>query len=681
MRNQIAMSQGKIIEYIERGKFICTVCVQDNGNSLRLLTPSNREVKLPPKRAILISQKNINTEKSREELVEILRQTEQKRLSLIDGIDIKELWELVRDENEHFDNKYLAQLVFGHDLTDDHLSAVMRALFEDHLHFKMKDGRFLANSEEKVEQILRQREEEALREERIDFGSAWLKDIQEGKSPEDPPHKEYIVDLLVQLALYGTDAPDVKYGKELLAKVGISDIQKARELLIRLGTWEENENLDLLRFGIESSFTEKQLDESASLSKAETRFEGREDLRDLFVVTIDGPSTLDFDDAVSLEIVDDELHLGIHIADVADIISSGSILDKEAARRASTLYLASKQIPMIPHDLSHDTLSLIQGKDRPAISLFARFERSGRLLDYRFSASVINVHQKLTYEQADEILDTGDPLPDQHLPHTEKPAAMLPELYQLSLLLKNERFRQDALNLSLPDLQVVFNDDSSFELKQDSQDTPSRMIIAELMILYNCLAARFCRDNQIPALFRTQSEPSERLSEDEAGYIFYVFRQRRKLSPVYIETSAGFHSGLGVDAYIQVTSPIRRYLDLVAQRQIRTFLMQKELAYSHKKLEELRVFVGPVVKDLMNIKRNRNRYWILKYLSGKRGEKYKAFILDELKRKYRIVLVDFFVIAEIDRRNGVIVKPGEEIVVEVRMADPWDDVLKLEYGD
>jgi len=71
---------------------------------------------------------------------------------------------------------------------------------------------------------------------------------------------------------------------------------------------------------------------------------------------------------------------------------------------------------------------------------------------------------------------------------------------------------------------------------QDDQDTPSRTIIAELMILSNCLAARFCRDNNIPVLFRTQAEPSERLAEDESGYVYYVFKQRRKLSPAYIET-------------------------------------------------------------------------------------------------------------------------------------------------
>jgi len=675
------MNQGKIIEYIDHGKFVCTFCLLDKGSSLHLLTSSNREVKLSLKRAVIISESATNTSKPREDLLERLRQTEKRRISLKDQINVKELWELIRDEKESFDHKYLSQLVFGKNITDDHLSALVRALFEDRLLFKMKDGRFLPNSEEKVDKILRQKEEEALKEERLNYGSAWLKDIQQGKSPEDPPHKEYIIDHLVQLALYGMDAPDSKYGKKLLARAGISDIQKSRELLIRLGEWEEDENLDLLRFGVETSFTDKQLDESARLVGTGVRFDGSEDLRDLFILTIDGPLTRDFDDAVSLEIVDDVIHLGIHIADVASIIAPDSILDHEAAKRATSLYLPRKQIPMIPQDLSENILSLVQGCDRPAISLLTRFEKSGKLRDYRFVKSVIKVRRKLTYEEADELLDTPGRSQDLNLEDTEKLTHMLQEMHQISRCLQQERMAQDALRISLPELQVVLHDDSSFHFEQDDQDTPSRMIIAELMILYNCLAARFCRDNQIPVLYRTQKEPSEILSVDEAGYIYYVFKQRRRLSPAHIDTVPNRHSGLGLDAYIHATSPIRRYLDLVAQRQIGSFLIGMAPTYDEKQLEEARIFVEPVIKDLQNVKRNRIRYWILKFLNQQRGEKYKALILDELKRKYRIVLSDFFLVAEIERRNGIILKPGEEILVEVKKADPWNDLLKLTYAE
>ncbi|MBW1945815.1 MAG: RNB domain-containing ribonuclease, partial [Deltaproteobacteria bacterium] len=430
------------------------------------------------------------------------------------------------------------------------------------------------------------------------------------------------------------------------------------------------------------------LDESARLAGAGIGFEGRDDLRDLPTVTIDGPLTRDYDDAVSLEMVGDVLHLGIHIADVASTISPDSALDREAKDRASSLYLTRRQIPMIPPDLSQDTLSLKQGRDRQAISLLASFDKGGELLEYRVVPSVIRVRQKLTYEEVDEILGTeGLPTPARPIfdnpnpPQAEEPAGMLQQMYQMSRHLLQKRMNQGALSLSLPEFQVQFNADSSLSLEFVDQNTPSRMIVAEIMILCNCLAARFCRDNQIPALFRAQEEPGERVSADEAGYLYYVFQQRRKLRPLQINTAPGPHSGLGLDVYTQVTSPIRRYLDLVVQRQIRNFLMGMDPVYDKKKLEEIRISVSPVIKELERLKRTRLRYWTLKFLSQHPGEKYKALVLDELKSKYRIVLRDLFLVAEIKRRNGIILKPGEEILVQVEKAEPWDDLLKLTHVD
>ena len=301
--------------------------------------------------------------------------------------------------------------------------------------------------------------------------------------------------------------------------------------------------------------------------------------------------------------------------------------------------------------------------DRPAISLLARFNRDGDLLDYRFTPSIIRVKARLTYEEVNTSLENDD---------------VLIEMERLSLQMMKMRMNQGALNLSLPDLHVEFNPDSSIALEFHGQDTPSRMIVAEFMILYNWLFARFCEENRIHVLFRTQKEPGEILPIGDAGYILYVFQQRRKLSPLNIDTLPGPHSGLGLNAYTQATSPIRRYFDLVSQRQVRSFLLGRGPVYNKKELEEIQMSVSPVIREIGRIKRNRDRYWILKYLSQNQGKSYKALVLDELKSKYRIVLSDFYLVAEIKKRQGAILSPGQEIVVQIKRADPWDDVLKLE---
>lgn len=659
------MHQGKIIEFIEQGRFVSTLCLQDKGNRLHLLTSTNREVNLSPKRALLVSSSSIDPLRPREELLDRLRETESLRDALKCRVNVEELWELVKGEEERFSHRYLAELCFGQSISDDHLSALARALFEDRLYFRLKDGMFLPNSGEKVEQIVREREEEAAREEKLQAGSAWLKEIRLGRRPLRPACGREVIDLLAQLALYGREAPEYKLAKELLSKAGINDISKARSLLVDMGEWEEDENLDLVRLEIRTEFGEEKLKASADLAATAVRFEGREDLRTLPLLTIDGPLTRDFDDALSLELQEGELHLGIHIADVAEWILPESTLDREAFSRSSSLYLPRRQIPMIPPDLSQETLSLKGGCERLAISLLARFDQGGNLMEYRFAPSIVCVERQLTYDAVNDMLES-DPT--------------LKRLHDLSVTLRRMRAERDAVSLSLPELEVHFSHDGLFQLKMVEQNTPSRALVAEFMILYNWLFARFCRDQEIPILFRTQMEPSERLTEDHLGYVYYVFKQRRKLNPLKITTVPGPHSGLGLDLYTNATSPIRRYLDLIAQRQVKAFLSEGRAAYDEKALEDMRMSLEPVLKALDRVKRNRLRYWVLKYLRRHMGNKYEAIVLDVMKNKYRILLLDFLYIAELRRDEKADLYPGQPLNVLIRKCDPWEDTLEVGYG-
>jgi exoribonuclease-2 len=659
------MNEGKIVEYIDQGRFICTLCLQDKGNRLHLLTPFNRELNLSPKRVLLISNASMDPLSPREELLSRLKQTEALRRRLKGEVQVKELWELVREEEQSFDYEYLAQLCFGEMVTDDHISALVRALFEDRLYFKMKDGRFVPNSGEMVDLIIRQREEEARREERLREGSAWLIEILQNRVVQDPSCKEEIIDLLVELALYGADAPNFKYAKELLLRTGISDVQQARKLLVKLGVWEEDENLDLHRLAIRTSFSQEVLDLSDELVRVAFEDTKREDLRHLDIFTIDGPLTRDFDDALSIESTSDSITLGIHISDVANVISPDSPLDEEASQRGSSLYLPRHHIPMIPQNLSQDTLSLREGCDRQAISLISRLDRSGNLLDYRFVLSLVNVKRQLTYDQVNEIYMKESPLEEAH---------------QLSQVMRQRRIDQGSLILSLPEVYVRINPDSSLSLEMVEQNTPSRMMVAEFMIFYNWLAARFCRDHNIPVLYRGQQEPSEKLSINEAGYVYFVFKQRRKLNPLMIDTEPRCHNGLGLDVYTNASSPIRRYLDLVVQRQIRGYLIDGSPIYDKEELENIRVSVEPILRDLERVKRNRIRYWVQKYLLQHMGEKFSALVLDVLRGRCRILLTDFLLVGEMKRDSGQDFFEGQQIMVTVKKCDPWNDLLSLEYA-
>jgi len=659
------MTQGKIIEYIDQGKITCAICLQDKGNKLHLLTPLNRQVNITPKRAIFISYADIDPLGPRDELLNKLRQVEILRDRLKKEIHVKEVWELIKDEDETFDFRYLTHLCFKETVTDDHVSALVRALFDDKLYFKIKDGRFIPHSEGKVKQIIKEREEEEQKEDGLEKGGSWLKTVLRGEVEQDDYDHAETIRIIEGLALYGKDAPDYKYGKELFSRAGISDIGEARDILIRLGVWEENEPVDIIRFNIRRSFTDEQLKEAYRLNDLKIDASGREDLRNLSVFTIDDSITKDFDDALSIDVHDDHTQIGIHITDVASVIDPGTILDREACLRGSSLYLPRHKIHMFPTELANDRLSLRDGVDRPAISLLASFDKTGQLSGYRFAPSIINVRRKLTYDEVNEQLESK---------------RQLLWVYRLCEKMRQKRIEQGALILSLPEVSIQFGKDSSLSIKMISQETPSRVMVAELMILYNWLAAQFCRDHNIPIIYRGQKEPGERLTIEETGYVYYVFRQRRKLSPLIIDIEACPHAGLGLDVYSNLTSPIRRYFDLVSQRQMRNYILQEAPVYNNEELEKIRITVTPVLKDLNTIKNNRIRYWIQKYLGEHIGEKFPAIILDNLKNRYRVILEDFLLAVEIKKETGHDIPQGKKIMIKIKKADPWNDLLVLEYA-
>jgi len=657
------MNQGKIVEYIDHGDFIIALCLQDDGSRLHLLTPTNREMNLSAKRALLISPSSINVQSPREELLGKLKKAEQERNRLKDQVHVQELWELVKDEAESYDHAYLAQLCFGEQVTEEHVSGLARALFEDKLYFKMKDDRFLPNSEEKIANALAQMAQEASREEKLREGSEWLREVLENKSVQEPRGRVEIIKVLADLALYGEDSPTFKFGKELLQRSGVSDIREARRILVSLGVWSEDENLDLLRFEIRVAFSEEHLRESERICQAEAAPGEREDLRELRVWTIDGPMTRDFDDALSLSVEKDRIHLGIHIADVASVIEPDSLLDEEASQRGTSLYLPRHQIPMIPVALSQEALSLKQGCDRPAISLIAVLAGDGTLLESRFVPSLVRVEKQWTYDEVNQSFDR-EPL--------------FREMRRLSQLMRQRRLEQGALVLSLPEIAVEVTSQGSIVLHKVEQDTPSRAMVAEFMIFYNWRAAQFCKEHQIPAIYRCQEAPAERLSPEETEYIYYVFKQRRKLSPLSIRTEPKPHSSLGVDMYTTVTSPIRRYYDLLVQRQIRSYLCRGAALYALDDIEKKRLVLDPLLKSIELLTRNGTRYWIQKYLAQHIGEKFPALVLDVIRNKYRVLLSDVFLIAEVKRDNGQTLHEGQDIMVKIRKSDPWEDYLKVD---
>ncbi len=660
------MSEGRIIEYIDQREIILSVCVKDRGSKLQLLTLSNHEVSISPRRALLVSSTTLDISKSREELLRELRVAQNRRIDYMKKVPIEELWELTYEEEGAFTYRYLAQLSFGQDATDDHISALVRALFADKVYFKMKDDHFVPNSPEKVEQIRRAREAAELREMEITEGAHLLKDAVDNRYREDLPIKERIIEILVQLALYGKDAPDFNLGREMFTRAGIKDIGQARHLLVKLGVWHEDENLDLRRLKIRTDFSEPCLKEAEGVMKRDVDLSGREDLTDLPIFTIDGPFTRDYDDALSLQPLKGGYRLGVHITDLAPFIEVGGCLDTEASSKASSIYLPANQIPMFPSSVSHNALSLIKGCRRLAISLLADFDGDWNLKGYRFIPCIVRVERQLTYEHVNAA-------------YADEP--IFSALYQLSQALRRKRVVNGALLIPLPEIHFEFDNNCGIQIRLIESDTPAKIIVSECMILYNWLAAKFATERGLPILYRSQEPPQERLPPDESHYIYYVFQQRRKLQPLLVDIIPQPHNSLGVEVYTNATSPLRRYLDLLVQRQLHSALLKEGPVYTESRLRELNMVIQQTLKGIDLMKRNQVRYWILKYLAGRINERFNGIVFQKVRYKYLIILTDFLFVADLQTRGGLELSEGEEIAVVVRRSDPWDDVLILELAD
>ena len=324
--------------------------------------------------------------------------------------------------------------------------------------------------------------------------------------------------------------------------------------------FQKDENIDLYRYDISTSFPHNVLEHAeklVNLSQDLVTDNKRKDLTELPLMTIDGQSTLDFDDAISIEEENGHYRLGVHIVDVGHYIKKGDIIDQEALARGSSIYLPDQKIPMLPSSLAEDLCSLKAGQLRPAISVLVKLNQFLDIVEYDIFPSLIQVKRQLTYY-------------DVNLLASEDKEFKI--LHDIATKFRQTRMNGGAVQITLPEINVWINEDGEVTVSKINRESPGRMLVSEIMIMANWLMAKFLKEHNAPAIYRSQTGPKERLYRGNAGNLFQNCMQRRLLSRFSLSYEPEHHSGLGLDAYVTATSPIRKYFDLVTQGQIRAIL-------------------------------------------------------------------------------------------------------------
>jgi len=665
------MEPGIIVEFIDRQKINCAVVLEAGRQKLRLLAENNREIKMSEGRLLHASKRCLNLSDGRDRLVAGLKETVRFREALAEKVDIQELWEVLKTEQDWIPLHTMTELCFPDGADGDHESAVIRAFFRNRLYFKFNQESFYPYSAEQLVQLRAQAAEAVRKHQLIENGGEWLRRILEvpltgsGRVDLSPDEKEF-VKILTSYYLYEKESGYAELGKAIMAKAGVGDIEKLFQVFVKLGVWGSDENLDIYRYGVHTDFPEEVMTLTTSLLKSSSFIPNptRRDLTDLRMITIDGQSTLDFDDALSIEDRGDHYILGVHIADVGHFVKKGCTIDREAVMRGSSIYMPDRRIPMLPTELAEGHCSLKAGELRPGISTMIRLSRNADMEGYEVFPSLIRVTNQLTYYDVNMIAEENRDIS---------------LLFQIAKKFRQKRLADGAVHISLPEVNIWIDEAGELIVNKTNRESPARLLVSEIMIMANWLMAEFLAERKLPAVYRSQPDPRERLFKENGGTLFQNWMQRKFLSRFVLSPEPERHSGLGLSAYVTATSPIRKYFDLMTQRQIRS-VYGLNPAYTTIDIEKAIQALEQPMSTVIRIQNRRKHYWLLKYLEKRIGQKEEAIVLNKRKGFYLALLTDYMIECALPNTTGLNLKPEDLIQVTIQHVDARKDMLSVYMG-
>ena len=394
---------------------------------------------------------------------------------------------------------------------------------------------------------------------------------------------------------------------------------------------------------------------------AEADKKGREDLRDLLTITIDGADAKDLDDAVSLKrLGNGNFELGVHIADVSHYVRENTALDKEAYARGTSVYLVDRVIPMLPHKLSNGICSLNPHVDRLALSCLMEVNGRGEVVSHRILESVINSDYRMTYTAVREILEDGTPA---LLEQYAEILPMLEDMEELRQILGEKRRKRGSVNFDLPESKIILDENGKpIDIKPYEKSIATNMI-EEFMLVCNETIAENSFWQEMPFMYRSHQEPDEdkleKMEQFLRGFGYYLRKKDGEIHPSELQkvlqkaedtdeeriitrmvlrsmmqarytAENGGHFGLAAKYYCHFTSPIRRYPDLEIHRMIKKMLHgeldEKASAYYRRKMPDWAKHCSKQERVAEDAERDTDALKKVEFMEDKVGQIYEGII-------------------------------------------------------
>ena len=433
----------------------------------------------------------------------------------------------------------------------------------------------------------------------------------------------------------------------------LNPVGKIVEVIGREGTLYSEVTSIAREFGIPVSFDKKSLQEAENLN-AEIRKEEisrRQDFRSENVFTIDPVDAKDFDDALSIEELDNgNYRIGVHIADVSHYVKAGSSIDKEAASRGNSVYFVGKAISMLPEKLSNYLCSLVPQKDRLTFSVIFEMTNKGILLNHQIAKTIINSKKRFTYEDVQKIIDIGE----------GDYSTEINLLNTLAKILRSKRMKEGSLEFFTPEVEFQLDESGKPTNILKKEITESNMLIEEFMLLANkTIAERIFSRGNIPFIYRVHDYPDEEKIQEFSRFVKslgYSFNPKagkaagqfnnlmeqvkgteeegvinelavRSMAKAVYSTKNIGHYGLGFKNYTHFTSPIRRYADLLVHRILdKTLISKTGKHYSLENLTKICEHISATERTAMEAERRSIKLKQLQFLKDKIGYEFSAVI-------------------------------------------------------
>ena len=413
---------------------------------------------------------------------------------------------------------------------------------------------------------------------------------------------------------------------------------------------------------IKVEFPQKVINQAERVAQevSQADMQGREDMRHLQTVTIDGEDAKDLDDAISLERQGDFFVLGVHIADVVNYVQEKSALDREARRRGTSVYLVDRVIPMLPRTLSNGICSLNAGEDRLALSCMMTIDEIGNVVDHRICESVIHVDKRMSYTQVSKMLSGEETKENKtYAPFAE----MLAQMRELMQILKEKRNKRGAINFDFPETKVILNEAGEPTEIKPYERTFASSIIEEFMLLANETVAEDFFWRELPFVYRNHEAPEEEKIRKLAVFINnfgYNIRIKdneirpkeiqsllskiegtkeeilltrltlRSMNRARYEKECKGHFGLAASYYSHFTSPIRRYPDLqihrIIKESIRGKMSEERIEHYEKILPEVAKETSVAERKAEEAERDSIKLKMAQYMQSRIGEEFDGVI-------------------------------------------------------